>query len=176
MVSARSDRSSSNGRPRVADVMERDFVSVRPDERLDLAEDVMRLGRIRHMPVIDRGRLVGIVTQRDLLEASLSTSLDFEAVERRRFMESVTVDEAMTLEPVVVAPSAPLREAASLMIERKIGCLPVVGDDGRVLGIITETDLIASAYADPPKPPEPPEQKSAEEETACSRAKSASAS
>ena len=174
MVSARSDRPTA-GRPRVGDVMERDFVSVRPEERLDLVEDVMRLGRIRHMPVIDRGRLVGIVTQRDLLSASLSNSLDFEAVERRRFMESVTVDEVMTLEPEVIGPDAPLRDAAAQMIDRKIGCLPVLDDERRVVGIITETDLIASAYAEPPPPAEldsTPE----EEETACSRAKSANAS
>ncbi len=174
-MSARS-QASSNGRPCVGDVMERDFVSVRPEERLDLVEDVMRLGRIRHMPVIDRGRLVGIVTQRDLLAASLSNSLDFENAERRRFMESVTVDEAMSLDPEVIGPEAPLREAAARMIERKIGCLPVVDHEQRVVGIITETDLIASAYAEPP-PTEPSEPESPhQEEAACSRAKSASAS
>ena len=175
MAGARSSR-TANGRPRVADVMERDFVSVRPDERLDLVEDVMRLGRIRHMPVIDRGRLVGIVTQRDLLSASLSKSLDFEAAERRRFMESVTVDEVMTLEPEVIGPEAPLRDAAVRMIERKIGCLPVVDGEERVIGIITETDLIASAYSEPPPAAASGEESARTEEAECSRAKSASAS
>ena len=87
---------------RVGEVMQRDFVSVHPDETMDLVDDVMRLGRIRHMPVLDRGRLVGVVTQRDLLSAALSKSLEFEADERRTFLRSVKVEEVMTVEPEVI--------------------------------------------------------------------------
>jgi CBS domain-containing protein len=129
-------------------VMQREVASVRSDERLDFVDDVMALGRVRHMPVVDGGKLVGIVTQRDLLAASLSRALDFDARERRTFLRSVEVGEVMSRKPITVGPKAKLSEAAQLLLRHKIGCLPVVGPDGEALGLLTETDLLRAAYAE----------------------------
>ena len=128
-------------------IMQREFASVRSDERLDFVDDVMALGRVRHMPVVDDGKLVGVVTQRDLLAASLSRVLDFDRQERRTFLRSVDVKEVMAGRPITVAPNATLAEAAALLLRHKIGCLPVVGPGGEALGLVTETDLLRAAYA-----------------------------
>lgn len=130
----------------VADIMRKDFVSLQEGDRLDFAEDVMRLGRIRHLPVLQQGRLAGIVSQRDLLAHSLSRTLDFDPQDRRSFLKSVDVSEAMTRDVVTVDPGTSLEEAARLLIRHQIGCLPVVGGDGVAVGLVTETDLLRAAY------------------------------
>ena len=108
----------------------------------------MTLGRVRHMPVVDDGKLVGVVSQRDLLAASLSRVLEFDAQERRTFLRSVDVREVMAARPISVAPRATLAEAAALLLRHKIGCLPVVGPGGEALGLVTETDLLRAAYSE----------------------------
>ncbi len=130
----------------ISEVMRREFVSLGKDELLDLAEDVMNLGRIRHLPVLDGEQLVGMVSQRDLLAASLSRVLDFEPADRRNFLRSVKVSEVMTTDVIHVEPEATAREVARLMVRHKIGCVPVLGEKGRVLGIVTEADLLASLF------------------------------
>jgi CBS domain-containing protein len=130
----------------VSEIMRRHFVTLAPGDRLDLADDVMKLGRIRHMPVLEGERLVGVVSQRDLLAASLSKALDFEAKERRVFLKSVSVEEAMTRDPVTVSPETSAEEAARLLVRRKIGCLPVVDEKSVMVGLVTETDLLRAAY------------------------------
>jgi CBS domain-containing protein len=122
-------------------------VTLGPNETLDLSQDLMRLGRVRHLPVVDEvGQLVGIVSNRDLLEASLSKTLDFEPSSRRAFLRSVEVREVMTKEVVTIEPEASLEEAARLLVRRQIGCLPVVRPDGTLLGLLTETDLLRAAF------------------------------
>jgi CBS domain-containing membrane protein len=130
---------------RVADVMQKEVVSLGRDDHLDLADDVMRLGRIRHMPVLEGGRVVGIVSSRDLLAASLSRALDFDPLQRRTFLRSVAVSEVMSDQVVSVAGDAGLKQAAELMAVRQIGCLPVVAADGSFAGLVTETDLLRAA-------------------------------
>jgi len=126
--------------------MRTEFASVGSKERLDLADDVMKLGRIRHLPVLDGSRLVGVVSQRDLLAAGLSRALDFDGGQRRSFMRSVEVAEVMAVRPVTVRPDTAIREAAHLMVERRIGCLPVVDEAGGAVGLVTETDLLRVLY------------------------------
>jgi len=132
----------------VSEIMHCEVAILAPDEKLDLADDIMRLGRVRHMPVINDSTLVGIVSARDLLAASLSQALEFDWSERRTFLKSVTVSEAMTADPVTVSPETTLRTATKLMLERKIGCVLVAKPDGTFLGIATETDMLAAAYFD----------------------------
>ena len=127
-------------------VMQQEVVSLQASDRLDLADDVMRLGRVRHMPVLEGERLVGVVTQRDLLAASLTRVLDFEPLQRRTFLRSVEVREVMSKEVVSIGSGTTLAQAARLMIERQIGCLPVLNGEGRLIGIVTETDLLRAAY------------------------------
>ena len=131
---------------RVQDVMQSEVVTLQRCDRLDLAEDVMRLGSIRHMPVLASGRVVGVVSNRDLLAAGLSRALDFEADQRRTFLRSVEVSEMMSKRVVTIGPGALLVEAAERMVMERIGCLPVVKPDGAFVGIVTETDLIRAAW------------------------------
>lgn len=133
-------------RRRVSEIMREEVVTLTPKETLDLTQDVMNLGRVRHMPVLEGERLIGIVSRRDLLEASMSKALDFDAAARRTFLRSVEVGEVMAKDLVTVDPDVTLAEAARLMVKRQIGCLPVVGPEDRLLGLVTETDLLSVAY------------------------------
>jgi CBS domain-containing protein len=131
---------------RVSEVMQSEVATLTLHDRLDLADDVMRLGRVRHLPVVDGGKLVGIVSNRDLLAASLSRVLDFSAEDRRTFMRSIEVAEVMTRDPIAVERDATLREAAELMLRHQIGSLPVVQSDRTLIGLVTETDLVRAAW------------------------------
>ncbi len=136
----------------VSSVMRSEFASLREDDRLDLADQVMRLGRIRHLPVVDRdGRLSGIVSNRDLLAASLTSVLNFDATQRRDFLHSIDVTEVMVRDVETVTPETSLAAAARRLLERKVGCLPVIDATGIMVGLITETDLLAAAYRDEPR-------------------------
>jgi CBS domain-containing protein len=130
----------------VSAFMRTEFVTCEPSDRLDFADDVMKLGQIRHMPVVENNRVVGIVSQRDLLAASLSRALDIEPEHHRSFLRSVEIAEVMSNGVITVAPTSSIGEAASLMIRHKIGCLPVVDSVGRPVGLITETDLLRAVY------------------------------
>jgi predicted transcriptional regulator len=136
----------------VRDIMETKLVTISASERLSMVEDIMTLGRVRHMPVVQGGELVGVVSERDLLRASLSELSEHRDAERRMFLHVVEISRVMSSPPVVIGPDATIREAALLMADRKIGCLPVV-EGGRLIGIVTETDVlrwVASAPAPPP--------------------------
>jgi CBS domain-containing protein len=100
----------------------------------------MTLGGVRHMPVVRAGRLVGVVSERDLLRASLS-SLDPRRQERRAFLEAIDISQVMSAPPVVVDSDAPVEEAARIMADNKIGCLPVLRGE-ELVGMLTETDLL----------------------------------
>jgi len=122
--------------------MSRKVVSISSDDTLDTVKEIMELGSVRHLPVVRRGALVGVVSQRDLLKASLSNVMGLPIEEQRRFLEGVSIGQVMSAPPIAISPRASVREAARMMAERKIGCLPVV--DGRSLvGIVTETDVLA---------------------------------
>jgi len=107
-----------------------------------VAEALWTMGqhRVRHLPVVRDGELVGIVTQTDLLQASPSWNTPLSAWELSFLLSRMQVGQVMTTEVIVVDEECPLEEAALVMAEHKIGCLPVVR--GRQLaGILTETDL-----------------------------------
>jgi CBS domain-containing protein len=125
---------------RVRDVMQDKVVTISVSDRLSTVEDIMTLGRVRHIPVVRLGKLVGVVSERDLLRASLS-SIAHRRDERRAFLEEVDIARVMSSPPVVIGPDATVAEAARTMAERKIGCLPVVEDE-ELVGLVTETDLL----------------------------------
>jgi CBS-domain-containing membrane protein len=139
----------------VADIMTVQPMTLRAEDHLDMSEDLMSVGRVRHLPVLDGERLVGVVSLRDLLAASLTRALDFDPRDRRVFLKSVGVREAMSPRLITVHPNARLDEAASLMLRNRIGCLPVVDAAGALVGIVTETDLIRGAYLGDPSVGEP---------------------
>ena len=131
----------------VRDLMTSTVTTVGRNESLKSADDVMRLGRIRHLPVLDDdGTLAGIVSQRDLFHSGLLRALGYGSHARERVLEDSLVKEAMKTEVVTTTPDALLRDAANVMLERKIGCL-VVLDAGKIAGILTESDFVRLALA-----------------------------
>jgi CBS domain-containing protein len=127
---------------RVRDIMGTKLVTIAASDRMSTAEDIMTLGHVRHMPVVQGGRLVGVVSERDLLRASLSVFSRHRDAERRAFLHVVEIARVMSTPPIVVGPDATIEEAARIMAERKIGCLPVV-DGEKLIGMLTETDVLA---------------------------------
>lgn len=129
-------------RTRVTEIMQTKLVTVSAGDALSTVEDIMTLGGVRHMPVVHAGKLVGVVSERDLLRASLSNLSAFGKDERRAFLQVVEIGRVMSSPPVTVGPDATVERAASLMADRKIGCLPVVDERERLVGIVTETDVL----------------------------------
>lgn len=127
--------------PTVRDLMQTEVATLQVSDHLDLADDVMKLGRIRHMPVEDKGRVVGMLTQRDLFRAGISSVLGFRPTSEREWLSKVVVAEAMTAPALTITPEAPLAEAVRMMIDKRIGCLPVVQDE-RLVGLLSETDVL----------------------------------
>ena len=129
----------------VRDVMTAEVTTLQRNDKLTLADDIMGLGRIRHLPVLDEnGQMAGIVTQRDLFRGALAKALGYGERAQRQLMDTLVVKEVMTSDVITTTPDTPLAEAARVLIERKIGCLPVV-EGGRLVGIITEEDFVALA-------------------------------
>ena len=135
---------------KVKEVMTRDPLTIDPEAPLGTAMDVMRRKRIRHLPVVDdAGRLLGIITDRDLRQATfapaLAEHLSLGAQRRLRgigqALEDLRVEHAMTWVVVTTDPEATIARAAVVMFERRIGSLPVV-EDGKLVGILTERDLL----------------------------------
>ncbi len=125
----------------VKDVMKTQLVTLNADSKLGFANDIMYLGRIRHLPVVKGENVVGILTQRDLYRSSL-TSILTNWQENKEFLDSIKVSEVMTKNVVTVAPDATIEEAAQIMIDKKVGALPVVRDKNTLVGLITETDVL----------------------------------
>ena len=112
----------------IFNLMTRDPITIEQHDRLSTAKAIMTAGNFRRLPVVDEGRLVGIVTERDLHKYS-------------GFLESTKVTAAMRTSLVTVTPYDSVEEAALLMLKHKIGGLPVV-DEGQLVGIVTTTDLL----------------------------------
>ncbi len=121
----------------VGDLMTRELVTVKEDDDLALAESILRLGGIRHLPVVGAGKLVGLVTQRDLLRTGVSGGAPTA--------RAIMARDIMTRDVTTVGPETPLVRAAHLMLQHKYGCLPVCAPDGTLLGIITESDFVRFA-------------------------------
>lgn len=126
----------------VRDIMQEKIVTISAGDTLSTVEDIMTLGGVRHMPVVRRGLLVGVVSQRDLLRASLSNLTEFGTEQRRAFLQVVEITRVMSAPPIVIAPDATVEQAARVLADRKIGCLPVLQGE-TLLGMVTETDVLA---------------------------------
>ena len=128
----------------VAKRMMRNPVYVDENDSMKKAMDLLKERDIRHLPVLKDGeKLVGIVTERDVKQASPSPATALEIREIYYLLDKVKVKQIMTRRPYTISSTAPIEEAALIMREKKIGCLPVV-DNGKLVGILTETDIIDS--------------------------------
>jgi CBS domain-containing protein len=121
--------------------MQTEVVTLDAKDHLDLADSLMRLGRIRHMPVLSDGKLVGILSQRDLFRAGISTVLRLRPSAEREWLAKIPVREVMTSPVITARPDMSVREAVQLMLDHKIGCLPVV-EKGELVGLLSETDCL----------------------------------
>lgn len=126
----------------VRDLMQTEVITLSLYDHLAIAEDIMRLGRVRHLPVLDGDRPVGLVSQRDLFRAGMSSVLELEPGSNQQWLEKVVVHDVMTRDVETIHPDQPMRSAVETMLEKKIGCLPVV-EDGALVGLISETDCLS---------------------------------
>src|SRR5512138_3938049 len=124
----------------VGERMSRPVISVSPDEPINEVLAMFKEEHIRRAPVMKDGKLVGIVSERDLLNASPSPVTTLIVWEMNYLISKVTVKNVMTKKVITVERDTPIEEAARIMADKKIGGLPVVSAD-KVVGIITETDL-----------------------------------
>jgi acetoin utilization protein AcuB len=121
--------------------MSRPVITTHADVPILDAYDLMQKENIRRLPVVDReGKLIGMVSEREILQASPSQATSLSIWELNYLMAKISVDEIMTKEVITVEADTPLEEAALLMADHKIGGLPVM-KDGKMVGIVTETDL-----------------------------------
>ncbi|WNG37636.1 CBS domain-containing protein [Archangium violaceum] len=115
------------------------LVTLTETQNLALAEELLRLHRIRHLPVVRNGKLVGLITHRDLLRAAAQRG-GMDPAKQPLWASDVMVRDVKT-----VRSDTPTREAVKLMLDNKYGCLPVVGADGELIGILTEADMVRYA-------------------------------
>jgi CBS domain-containing membrane protein len=129
----------------VADAMTRKVLTVEEDDTLGNLSRAMQRFRVRHLPVTDGGgRLLGLITHADLLAAASSIFSDRQE-DRNAVIAQASAATIMQREVLTIDERAPLVEAGKLMWDSKLGCLPVVESDGKLIGIITEADFIAIA-------------------------------
>ena len=126
---------------RVRDCMTCDPASVGPNDSLQRVVELLRRRDIRSVPVLEDGRLIGIVTDRDVRQVAPAYPLFREEEEIRRYTENLTVTAAMTADPMTIAPDAPLVDAAKVLETYRISALPVV-DGTKLVGMLTVTDLL----------------------------------
>jgi CBS domain-containing protein len=116
-------------------------VTLKPDDTLALANDVISLGRIRHIPVVEDGKLRGMLTERDLMGAAATQIFGLKQSSKTALLKSVQIRDVMKKRVVTVAPDTPIKDAAHLLADKKIGCLPVVSE-GTLVGLVTTTDIL----------------------------------
>lgn len=126
----------------VRDRMSSPAVTITPGTRFRDALKLMHDRQFRRLPVVNKkGKLVGIVSERDLLYASPSQATSLSVWELHYLLSKIQVREIMSDDVITTTPDTPIEDAAHLMVDNKIGGLPVVGEDNRVVGVITETDI-----------------------------------
>ena len=121
--------------------MSREVITIDINDSMQNAEKLMKEHGISRLPVMKEGKLVGIVTDRDLKRASASDASALEIHELYYLLAETKVDEIMTGDPVTVPPDYTLEETAEILLNNKISGVPVVEDNGQVVGVITQTDL-----------------------------------
>lgn len=128
----------------VAEIMTRSVLTLEAGADLSLAEETMKLERVRHLPVVSFGKLVGLVSHRDLMKAHarvLAKAFTAQVSGSEKRVVMVSVDEVMQRDVRTITPDTAATDAARIIIENRFGCLPVVEDE-ELVGIVTEVDLL----------------------------------
>jgi CBS domain-containing membrane protein len=128
----------------VADIMTADVTTISPRDTLEFVEEAMEMFRFRHLPVEEDGRLLGVLTHRDVLRTAASSLVTGAEKSTEKLRRRHPVADVMTRNVKTVGPDMRLAEAAKILADEKIGCLPVV-DDGKLVGIVTEHDFVRLA-------------------------------
>lgn len=124
----------------VSDWMTRKVFTVAPDSSVSEAMNLIRAKKIKHIPVVRDGKLKGIVSDRDIRDYSPSRATTLDVYELHYLLATAKVKEIMKSGVVTVASDTPIEEAAMLLCDRNIGCLPVI-EEGRLIGIISDRDI-----------------------------------
>jgi CBS domain-containing protein len=111
------------------------------NDTLDMADEIMEIGRVRHIPVLSAARVVGVISQRDLFRTALAFALGYGEKARRTLLRTLNVKDVMSQPVVTIGPHASIIEAAGRMLSARVGCLPVVEGD-EMIGVLTETDVL----------------------------------
>ncbi|MBW2030551.1 MAG: CBS domain-containing protein [Deltaproteobacteria bacterium] len=127
--------------------MSKDVITVEMDDAMMDAINLLREKNIRRLPVMNKGELVGIVSDRDLKRASASDATSLEIHEMLYLISKIKVSEVMTVDPLTVPIDYTIEETAELLFKNKISGVPVVDPNGKLVGIITQTDLFKALMA-----------------------------
>jgi CBS domain-containing protein len=128
----------------VSEMMTTDVVSVEESDHLSNLLESLRALRFRHLPVTDGNRLIGLLTERDLLRLSTSNLLPHRVTQDHALFERFRVRDVMQRDVVTVTPETPVRDAGKLLLDQKLGCLPVVNAANELVGILTSSDFVAA--------------------------------
>lgn len=125
----------------VANCMTKNPITTAPDVGIDEAAKIMDKGHFRRLPVVEHGKLVGFFTNRDLLRASPSAATTLDRFEMRTLLSKIKVADVMQKNVITVTDTTTIEEAALVMAREKIGGMPVLSEVGKVVGIISSTDI-----------------------------------
>jgi len=126
---------------KIKDVMTKNPITADSETLVLDAQRIMKENNIRRLPIVDKGKLVGIITKHDLLEASPSPATSLSVHELNYLLSKMKVKEIMKKNPITLTPDTPFEEALKIGQDRKIGSFPVV-ENGKLVGIATESDII----------------------------------
>jgi CBS domain-containing membrane protein len=125
---------------RVGEIMTTDLLTLNLNDTLRLADDIMNLAKVRHFPVLDEGKLVGVLNQADLLHASMRSLVRHPKDTPRQALGTVAVKDIVK-PATTIRCDAPIEEAALMMVEKEVDCLLVLEGE-RLVGVATRTDLL----------------------------------
>lgn len=126
----------------IQDWMAKDVLTVDENTSLMRATRIMKENTIRRLPVVSHGKLIGMVTDRDVKDASPSKTTSLDVHELYYLLSEMKVKEVMTPDPITLTGFDSLEKAAVVMLEKKISGLPVVNEDGQIEGLLSETDVL----------------------------------
>ena len=127
----------------VAEIMTTDLVTIEPQNSVATAIRLMRQGQLRRLPVVQDGVLVGLVTSGDLRRITGLASILNDQSQDNFLWQHIPVGNVMTRDPITLSPDVPITEAARLLVDHKLGGLPII-DEGHLVGIVTTSDLLHS--------------------------------
>jgi len=138
-----SDQIKTKGgtKMRIRDVMTKNPITIDSETLVVDAQRIMKENNIRRLPIVDKGKLVGIVTKHDLLEASPSPATSLSIHELNYLLSKMKVKEIMRKNPITISPDTPFEEALRIGQEKKVGAFPVL-ENGKLVGIVTESDIV----------------------------------